>query len=96
MPALLGYLSNATPQMNLRVPHPLRSLQRVGSYDRKPQTLRSFFSSLVAGRWPQATFSYLPAATPTIFSIIADANADVPNFVPPVINLSKSYVTLFC
>jgi hypothetical protein len=71
--------------MYLRVPHPLRSLQRVGSYDRTPQIFRSFFLSLVTGH-----FSYLPAANPTIFSIIADANADVPSFVPPVINLSKS------
>ncbi len=41
--------------------------------------------SLTTGR-----FSYLPAANPTIFSIIADAKALVPNFVPPVINRSKS------
>ncbi len=34
--------------------------------------------------------------SPYIFPIIAAANADVPNFVPPVINLSKSYVTFFC
>ena len=38
--------------MILRVPHPLRFVQRVGSYDRTLQTFRSFFSSLVAGRWP--------------------------------------------
>jgi hypothetical protein len=42
------------------------------------------------------SFLYLPAANPTIFSMIAAANADVPSFVPPFINLSKSYVTLFC
>src|SRR5260221_4082566 len=40
---------------------------------------------LLTGRRSLASghFSYLPAANPTIFSIMADANADVPNFVPP-------------
>ena len=35
-------------QMILRVPHPLRFVQRVGSYDQTPQSLRSFFSPQLA------------------------------------------------
>src|SRR5208337_2531912 len=34
---VLGFLCNATRPLNLRVPHPSRSLRRVGSYDRMPR-----------------------------------------------------------
>jgi hypothetical protein len=82
--------------MNLGVPHPSRLSRRVGSYD---LTLKIFRSALLPHESRDTNPgppTYLPAANPTIFSIIADANADVPNFVPPVINRSRSYVTLFC
>jgi len=45
--------SNATQHLNLRVPHPLRLLRRVGSYDRSPPSL---FSSGLLRR----VFSGLP------------------------------------
>src|SRR5579859_6188312 len=41
-----GPPNNAALQLNLRVPHSLRSLQRVGSYDVTPQPFRSFLFSV--------------------------------------------------
>ena len=88
----LGFPSNATPHQDLRVPHPSRSVRRVGSYDRTPlPSFLSVFSSLsdlCALRVLCGECSFFPsrARTPRLRSLCGPSVTSVVSFSLPFVS----------